>query len=658
MVSRRQVRVLFVVGLLIGAVFTPMLAGALAPFLSNSVEVNGPVPLSASSGPTVTVTGSTTANLTNPAPDANTVDLSTSNGNITFESSVNAEGTVHVDDINGTWTKVSSIDTKSGYLYIDPADKQAVNVSGDLDRIEFRAMQLDDGKTDFVYAGSSGTTTVTVEGLSANEKVRAVNVSDGKVLGTATTDGSGSVTFNDLPNSEHEVELQTSDAIPLLDNPVPDGDLTSPPSEFKIDVEHDDFPGENVTVEFYYEGSKIDTKHTESDATVTTSNLPSISGGEHEWSVVATDTQGDESVLNTSFGTPGDLTIVNETNTSELITDPVNVTVKFENGTAITQETTSTGTINMSGIGEGPFIVEAKATSDYYDRTVYFDNLVGNRSIYMLNKSYSAAEVRFELDDPTGQYDPDSILYIQKPINQSGTLEYRTVYADRFGVEGVTADLHADQRYRLSLKNDGGTKQDVGPYRSDASETVTVRPGAPSIDVGEYEQGWASNAVLENRTLEIRYNDPEQETDRLKVFIHEKGNKSNQLATNVTYFGLGNFSSQYSLSKNESEKTWVVNLITDRDGKEYTLSHEVANNPDLTLPGLDGKWTTMFGLVALFMFAGAFSVLNRGVGAIMTALVGGVLWWGGWLSGATAGAAVVIYLFIAILYNIYIGEGP
>lgn len=651
-IGRREFRILIAIGFIIGVVAVPALAALL-----NGVPTAGTVPLESNSGPRVFVEGTSNMSLETPFPNDNTVDVKTDSGNVTVSSSARTNATIAASNITGTWAKVSGISATSSSLKINPEDKRAINVSGDLNRIEFRDAGLDDGKVDFVYAGTSGTSTVTVRGLDANTQVRAVDANTGDVLDIATTDGSGVATFSGMTNSEHSVELKTGSANPILTDPKPDGNVSTQPSEFSVDVSDDDFPGDNVTLEWFYEGSKFNTTSATSDGRYAATNPPSVSSGVHEWSIVATDENGNQDIVNATVGQPGTLYIRNETNASELVNSPVDVTVSFKNGTTVTTRTTSDGTIDMTGLPTTDFIVTVEASSDYHKRVVYFQSIIGDQSVYLLNKSYASVETRFTLDDPTGNFPANSFVIVKKAINRSGTNKYRTIYSDKFGTEGVTVDLQKNERFLISVRNPEGIVQQIGPYRSDVGETVTVRPGSPTIELGSYEEGWASNADLDNRTLEFRYDDPENETQQVTVWIHQKGDKSNRLRPNVSYYDLGSFSGTYTLTENESKKTWVVNFVVDRDGEEFVTKKEVANKADL-VPDLSREWRLIAGIGLLLISAGVFSLLNASVGGVVVAIEGGMLWWTGWLTGATTGAAVVIALFVAVLFHIYSSSRP
>ena len=286
--------------------------------------------------------------------------------------------------------------------------------------------------------------------------------------------------------------------------------------------------------------------------------------------------------------------------------------------------------------------------SNYTTRTVYIQTLYEQESIYLLNTSaYNTVESRFTLNDPTGQYGSESVVYVQRPINISGQVTWQTVLSDQFGAEGVTAQLEEGQRYRIKVSNPEGDEQIIGPYRADVSEEVVVRPGTPSIDLSEFQDGWSTSAQLNNRTLEWRYADPTGETDELTVYIHERGDPNNLLVANSSHFQIGNASAVYTLSENESQKEWVVNFIINREGETLTKQIIVSNRANVGDP-LGSGWQAIVGIGLLILIGAAFSVLNAAVGAVIVSLMGGIFWWIGLLGDITSAAAIAIAMLIAV----------
>ena len=652
--ERRRILELLTVGLLVIGLVTASATLTLNESTTVSNNDDGTVVI-AGDGPAVTLVGNTDISPESGGVDNNTIQWITGAGNATFSSTGHSEVTVHKDNITGEWTTVSELNVTQNELTIDPEDKRAISVKGDTDYLKFRNAEFDDGDVDFLYRGSSGSTTVTVRGLPDNRGMAAVDAETGETLGVGVSDSSGTVTFDAMPNSEHRVEI-TSDANPILENPRPNGNVSTTPDELSVNVTDEDFPGDSVDVDFYIEGDQVDSLTTESNGRVSTTNTSAIEQGQNDWSVVATDENDNKDIVNATVGVPGTLYIRNETDGDELINSSVDVTVSFQNGSTITERTTGDGKIDMSGLPTTDFIVTAEADG-YYSRTVWFENIIGDDSVYLLNETYNTTENRFVLEDPTGQFPSESVVIVKRAINQSGTNQYRMIYSDEFGTEGVTVDLHENKRYQLSIRNPDGTVQSVGPYRSDVSEEVTVRPGNPVISLDDYEGGWAANATVNDGLLEYRYDDPDGLTQQLTVTIVEKNNESNRLRPPESYYDVGTVSGVYNLTENETAKTWVVKFEIDRDGETFTVKEEVSERPDLT-PPLSDAWRLLIGIGILIISAGVFSVLNASVGGVVVALEAGVLWWTGFLAGATTGAGVIIALFVAVIVHIYTSSGP
>lgn len=646
----------------VGLVLFSMVASA--AFSDVLTPASNTVPIGTQSGTTVYVDGQGDfdINLQDPWINSTALRVETKSGNATVIGSANSNVTVSTSDLSSSnWANISNIDASNGDVTVDfDASGQRVTVGKQVDNVSVRASPAaDDGTIDFVYDGDTSKSKVAFNGVAAKTQYAAIDADSDAFLDGATSDSNGRVVFSDLDNSEHDVVLQTSDGNPpALSNADPTGNLSVAPSELSVNVSDSDFPQDNVSVEYYYDGSKIDTKYTKSDGEVSTTNVPTITGGTHNVTYVATDVYGDTDKLETTLGVPNTLYIRNETNTSELIDSPPDIEIRWVGDDQVYTNTTSDGTVDMNGLPVQDFIVDISAASDYSERSVYINSIIQQQTVYLLNNSYSSVESRFVLEDTTGQFDQSTRLYIQKPVEVSGETKYRTIHSDEFGTEGVTATLQEGSRYQLRIESEDGTTQEIGTYRADVSETVTIRPTNPAVTIQNYEKGWGTNTTLDNTTLHARYQDPDKLTDKLTIYVHERNNKSNQLAPNKTFFDIGDAETAYSLTTNESEKTWVVNYVIERDGERYVVSDIATNNADLFASNLSGVWRHIFGIGALLLFGGMFSVLNRSVGAVMTGLTGGLLWWGGWLAGATSGAAVVLYLFVAFIYSIYTKNQP
>jgi len=193
-----------------------------------------------------------------------------------------------------------------------------------------------------------------------------------------------------------------------------------------------------------------------------------------------------------------------------------------------------------------------------------------------------------------------------------------------------------------------GQEQLVGPYQAETSETVEVVPGSPNLNLTTENRTVGYDAVLNNDTLTFGYNDPQNETLSLTVFIHERGNKTNTLAPNNTFIDIGTATGTLTLTKEETQTEWVVKFDADRGDDEFVKRVNLFNRRALSLPIAPG-WQSMLAVGSLVLLAGAFSILNAGVGAVVVSLAGGLLWFIGFLGTATSGAAIVVALFISIV---------
>lgn len=649
--SRRQRIALLLAGV---ALAGTALAFAALP-IQNGDPVSGGVTFHASDGPAVNVTPSTEADLSALFPDANTVDLRTTNGNVTLSSTGRTNATV--TQLTGTETRLQGLDVATNDLTIDPEDKTQVVLGGGMDAFEWRSPTLDDATSDFSYTASGSVGTLTIGGLPADTTVVARD-SGGNVLDSATTDSSGTATFSSLDTGTYDVELGEP-LQPDFDATTasPTGDLQNDPGTLEINVSDADFPDDSVTVEFFLDGSTVGTDTLTSNGTASVS-IGTQTGGAHTWNATATDTYGASTTSQDfDFNVPSTLQIRNESAPNNLITG-VEVTITWFGSDRVITNTTTTGEIDMTGLPVEDFIVQVDESTNFHSRTIWVQSLYEQQNVYLLNTSVTTVESRFVLNDVTGQFSEESLVIISRPLTVSGTTEYRTIIADEFGTEGVTATLEEGVRYRVQVRSQDGTVQDLGPYRADVGETVTLEPGAPAVSVTDPDAGWGSAATIDGTQLTIRFEDPEADTDSVTVYIHERGNESNQLVANETYVDPTDLSIQHTLTQNESELTWVVNLEVTRDGETFTVRHVVSNTPDGTFPSMGQGWINVFGIGVLLLFAGIFSVLNRVAGVILTGILGGILWYFGWLAGATSAFAVLLVLFVAIVYAVYASGQP
>jgi hypothetical protein len=642
-------RRLVLAALLVLAVTTGI-AGAHAFQILNGEPVSGDIPITASNGPQVTVTGASSLELTDFTNGPNTVEVTSDAGNATLSSQ--GPTNVTLDQIEGTWTNTSALDVASNTLTINPADKPLVEVSGDTETLDFRSMAVDDGQLDFVYSGSSGSTTITVTGLSTSAKVAAVDAGTNNVLDTATP-SSGNATFA-LPNSEHAVVLQTSSGAPVLSDASPSGALSNPPQEVSVDVSDPDYPMDNVTVTAELDGNQIGTKTVDTAGEVSFSVNPGMLAGQHEVEFEATDAYGQTASTSTSFTTPNTLYIRNETSPSKLVNNSTTVSVTFfGDGDAIIERTTTNGTINMTGLPtDETFVVQAEADG-YHPRTIIVENLWEQETIYLLSTTQDTVLVDFSLDDKTGQFiDDETSIRVQKSITINGSTEYRTIAGDYTSATGeVSVFLEQDERYRIVATSSTQTRR-LGHY-SASTAGEEVLPIGQVVLGGDTDQGYVFQARTINNSSQdyIRavYVDDEQLTSSLALDVYYVASDGSEtlVASRSVSQTLGTYSELIAI--NNSTNNYRIEWEAQRDGETITGNATVGELDDITDTWPISDWVLeMLAMVFVVGVGGLVVIYDSSLAALVMVAVAGLFTAVGVLAipiWALAPAAVAALLF-------------
>lgn len=222
--TKRQAYALIIVGVAIGLVAVPAIGAVLEPEpdLSNNASVNGPVVLAASDGPRMNLTEDGQYNLTNFAPENDTLRVWSTAGNVTFE----ANGTVNatVDDLTGNWTTLTGMEMNGNALTIVAEDKQRTKVMGDVENLSVAHVNPDDGEPDLIYGGDGGSMTIVLYGAEPRTGYKLVD-SQGDLLGEGVSDNNGVLRLSNLSLSSHVGSLQEqepSDKAPYFDDATVD----------------------------------------------------------------------------------------------------------------------------------------------------------------------------------------------------------------------------------------------------------------------------------------------------------------------------------------------------------------------------------------------------------------------------------------------------
>lgn len=626
---RRRTKIALVVLGILLAVSAPFVVGA----ITDLYTVTTGATYEAEDGPTVELAEDLDTDRQQPFPDGNTVDVRPA---ARFESDGPTQ--VRVDQFGGEWTHLSELDVEQHDLQVDRGD-QTVVLGGDLTEFQFREATVDNGERDFSYSvESGGTATVDVHDLDEDTPIKAVDQDTGEILDFAVTDASGVVSL-ELPNADHDVELQSSDGAPILSDPSPsDGETISDvDTDLSVDVEDPDGMDSEVNVSL--DGEQIHSETVSDNDTVST-DVNDLDAGMHEWTVEATDEFGQTTEDTYTFGVPDTLKLYNESDPDTLVDDNITVEVQFISDDEVVTRTTTDGEIDLTGLPvDQPLVVVAEAEG-YETRQIILDSLVEQQEMFLLPEDSSNVTVLFDLQDNTGDFDSDSTrLIIKKPINKDGSTTNQIVASDTFGVSGYSVPLEEGARYQLTLQNEDGDERVLGHHTADASETIPLSVGQLEWDIGDTigennRLTWEAKYIEdddENELIRFQLQDLADDTSNVEVIIHEQGDESNVIYDETHRGSFGNLTVTQPLNEDQANESWSVTWTADRDGEEIGTSTIVGEGRyPVGLPVGD-NWLAMFVGGLIVFVAGFFSVGTARIGAVIVPATALGLWSLGWL---------------------------
>lgn len=458
----------------------------------------------------------------------------------------------------------------------------------------------------------------------------------------------------------HDVSVLFDAESPTVDNASasPTGDLSQFQNTYTIDVNDADFPlaqGDSVTAELFIDGSSEGTDTLASNGTASVTATTST-GGSHTYNWTVTDDYGlSHTSQDFEVRIPATIEIFNETSPQTKISGQGDITVRSFAADTVIENTTSTGEIDMAGFPVDQEFVVKVSLDGYHDTTVVFDDIYQQQKIWLLNSSLDTNQVRFTLTDNTGDFQDDPKLLIERPLNHTGdNTTWEIIRADEFGAAGFTTNLETDTRHRLTVEAVDGAQRSVGPYTTSIDETVPLTIGSGRLNLTTGADSYTFNATYENAsgTEQIRWGfaDPDGLTTDLNVTIYEYQNASNRIYSQ-TFSDPSDLIATQMLTGNQPNLTWTVDWEATRDGETIGGKQTVGRFVNEQASALPAWLQEAVAIVVLMLTAGAFSQRNFAAGAVVVALMGGVFWMGGWLTGVTSGAGVAGALALGILYK-------
>jgi len=496
------------------------------------------------------------------------------------------------------------------------------------------------------YDGNSWTTADSSTYTAAGNKTTSLSASADQWRVQIST----SVTGADAETVLNSEGIIAQTAAPSLSNADPIGNTSSFDGSVSVNVSDADFAtaqGDAVTVRASGGGTQIGSQTVSQNGSV--SFQYQAVAGQQTVNWTATDSAGGSDTLTQQFTVNSDLIIRNETNTSQLVASPTVVEATFfgENRTVTKQD--NDGTISFDGLpADQPFIVEVSADG-YRGRTIYVPSLLQQQTVYLLPQNASSVQVRFRLEDASGTFSSQSVLYVEKPVNDSGNISYQVVVSDRFGTAGVTTFLEKNVRYDLRVVSERGDVAQIGSYGAAVNETVVLEPSVASIKDPDGADTIQYEAEYRNSTQEIliEYVDPNDATEQVTVQVVKSDGTI--IKPNQTYYSSQTLSLA-APTNGELNQTAYVYLNGTRDNESFSVRAPVGpQQQDVVPDAADSVWVQIGAGAMVLLVGGVFSALNVAAGATITSLFAGVLWWLGIMSGLASGAAIALAIGLSTL---------
>lgn len=598
-------------------------AGAATVELLSVTQNDDGTILNQSGGPTTNLTGNFDAYPQSGGVDSETIQWNTSVGNASFSSSGETNARIAVSELTGQWTNLTNVDATGADLTVNPEDKPAATVGGDVTALSFQqasGIAIGDSDPDLTYS-ATGSGTITLRNLPASETFHAVTAG-GDDIGEVTTDSSGTGTISVTSGSDVNVLLVDTDA-PEIESASPaEGDETNQSSvTLSVTISDQDFAdptGDTVTAEFYLDGTLVDTQTTSSNTTLTTDVQPEL-GEQHTWRVEIEDKYGNtDSISDRQFRVPAELRVYYETNPSELVQgENLTLRVRFfpQDGGDIETRQVNDGIANLTGLPvEETFVVtvQANASENFVYRRVVVDSLYETQRVFMLRENVSHSRVVFELSDPTGQFPPEqTTFYVEKPITINNSTQYYVIAGDTFGATGrFPAVLQDDERYRLRVVSEG-TERILGAYNVYGSTVETIQiqriePSAEQEDIGSVYGALTQEGNTSTLAVRFRGGDP-----GTTVEYYVRSGNGTVVVPNTTVVG-ADFAHLYKFNRTGDKEYNVSYEITDPDGqttKGYFLAGQVGGVADRF--EIDAQVLSLMSWVMILATMGLVVIVDR-----------------------------------------------
>jgi hypothetical protein len=353
----------------------------------------------------------------------------------------------------------------------------------------------------------------------------------------------------------------------------------------------------------------------------------------------------------------------------QLVESTANVTVRLfeEDEDRVFVREATNGTIPLGGFPDDTQFSALVAADGFETRRSTIDSVRDQSTIYLLPNATQTSLVRFNIEDRTGDFsgDTSATIQIERSINTTTSApdeeEYQVIAGDVVGGQ-LTFDttLEDNVRYRVSVSNQQGQSRQLGAFSIESSREINlvisgidqgVDPDTATPVVNTTKTGEGNNTEIK-----FMFTDPQRETTQINVRIENAVNSSDVLDTASDSGEINQFQYSRTLSDSEAEKQWVANYSYVRNGQTTTGRTPFGVQRYPVLQNLGQGWQQIFGVGALLVMGGIFSVGNARIGALIIPGAALTLYMIGFLDGVVTIFGVGVAFSVGVAVNLLAGD--
>lgn len=347
---------------------------------------------------------------------------------------------------------------------------------------------------------------------------------------------------------------------------------------------------------------------------------------------------------------PSELSIRDVTDGSLIDGSEVDVSLTPVGATEpITQQTTSDGRINMTGLPVNErFAADLSAGGNYYDRRVRLPARIDQQPAYLLpdDDTVAAVSPRLTLNDQTGRFDEQrSVIRLQRPVPTASGTEYRTVAGDRLGSDGFGTAVQRNQRYRVIIVDPTASQTYVSSFTPRTSS-----PTALPIEAIEYN----TTESIDGLNISTAYRSRE-DGDRLAV------NLSNVRSADLSISEAGNASNLLLDDSYDQNVTADVPVPEENTDANWNADYEATSTNDAAISGQqtirnparqEQREAVVRAILSILLVVVLGSVAMRvspALGGVVVIITASLLWLAGWMPPEAGLPSIGVGIVVGVL---------